>query len=79
MDSGSPDGSDAGERKPPALPADLPTSLDDRKEVRVSFVPETEMYDGWQGTSAAPRVHGLNCLATKRDELLTYGKANLSS
>lgn len=71
MDSGSPDGSDAGERNPPVLPADLPTSLDDRKEVRVSFVPETEMYDGWQGTSAARRNHGLYRLATRRGELLT--------
>ncbi|KAK4132883.1 hypothetical protein BT67DRAFT_463250 [Trichocladium antarcticum] len=33
------------------LPADLPRSLDDRKHVPTHLVPETEMYDGWQGQS----------------------------
>ena len=34
--------------RPRPLPADLPTSLDDR---RVSYMPpeETEIYDAWQG------------------------------
>ncbi|KAI0418734.1 hypothetical protein F5X98DRAFT_362960 [Xylaria grammica] len=38
-------------KKPQTLPADLPKSLDDRKVVPTEFVPETEMYDGWQGQS----------------------------
>lgn len=38
-------------KKPRALPADLPRSLDDRRHVPTSLVPETEMYDGWQGQS----------------------------
>ncbi|KAH8907016.1 hypothetical protein BR93DRAFT_945198 [Coniochaeta sp. PMI_546] len=33
------------------LPADLPRSLDDRRHVATELVPETEMYDGWQGQS----------------------------
>lgn len=37
-----------GENKSKALPADLPRSLDDRRMPREP-VPETEMYDGWQG------------------------------
>lgn len=41
--------SDSGEQRPRAVPADLPTSLDDRRNVPVDYVPETEMYDGWQG------------------------------
>lgn len=53
MDFGDPDdGGGFGEdepKKPRALPADLPKSLDDRKVVSTEFVPETEMYDGWQG------------------------------
>ncbi len=43
-------GSDDGfeERKPATeLPPDLPTSLNDRRPIE--FVPETEMYDAWQG------------------------------
>lgn len=51
MDSGASDSGDGGDKKPRALPSDLPKSLDDRKAVRTSFVPETEMYDGWQGKS----------------------------
>jgi hypothetical protein len=30
------------------LPADLPTSLDDRRSTRI-ITEETEMYDAWQG------------------------------
>lgn len=51
MDSGASDSGDGGDRKPTSLPSDLPKSLDDRKVVQTSFVPETEMYDGWQGKS----------------------------
>ncbi|PSR83246.1 DIL and ankyrin domain-containing protein [Coniella lustricola] len=43
-------GSVGGEQKPKALPADLPTSLDDRRMPREPVL-ETEMYDGWQGQS----------------------------
>lgn len=43
--------SDDGFPKPRALPSDLPKSLDDRRHVPVDLVPETEMYDGWQGQS----------------------------
>ncbi|KAJ4024382.1 hypothetical protein NW752_002951 [Fusarium irregulare] len=40
------------EEKPRALPADLPTSLDDRRHVpNEHLITETEMYDGWQGQS----------------------------
>lgn len=58
MDLGNPDGGadnpfdDAargGDRRSKPLPPDLPTSLDDRRAPREP-VPETEMYDGWQGT-----------------------------
>ncbi len=52
MDFADPDGGGFGNhepKKPPTLPADLPKSLDDRKVVPTEFVPETEMYDGWQG------------------------------
>ncbi|KAK0651466.1 hypothetical protein B0T16DRAFT_426299 [Cercophora newfieldiana] len=38
-------------KKPRPLPADLPRSLDDRRHVPTELVPETEMYDGWQGQS----------------------------
>jgi hypothetical protein len=34
--------------KPRQLPADLPTSLDDRRAVH-ALEEETEMYDAWQG------------------------------
>ena len=34
--------------KPRELPADLPRSLDDRKNFR-SYNEETEYYDAWQG------------------------------
>ncbi|KAK4656161.1 hypothetical protein QC762_308850 [Podospora pseudocomata] len=56
MDLGDSDGGfDAGfggpEKKRP-LPADLPRSLDDRRHAPAELlVPETEMYDGWQGQS----------------------------
>ncbi len=36
---------------PRPLPPDLPKSLDDRRRP-TELVPETEMYDGWQGPSA---------------------------
>ncbi|KAI6092763.1 hypothetical protein F4821DRAFT_266796 [Hypoxylon rubiginosum] len=54
MDLGDSDGGGFGEeqpQKPRALPADLPKSLDDRRMVSTELVPETEMYDGWQGQS----------------------------
>lgn len=34
---------------PTKLPEDLPTSLNDRRPADGLFVPETEMYDAWQG------------------------------
>ncbi|CAG8982147.1 hypothetical protein HYALB_00003239 [Hymenoscyphus albidus] len=42
---------DEPQKKPKALPDDLPKSLDDRKIVPSHYVPETEMYDAWQGQS----------------------------
>ncbi|KAK3372864.1 DIL domain-containing protein [Lasiosphaeria ovina] len=52
---GSDGGFDAGDDRLPQkkrpLPADLPRSLDDRRHVPTELVPETEMYDGWQGQS----------------------------
>ncbi|KAJ2990567.1 hypothetical protein NUW58_g2880 [Xylaria curta] len=54
MEFGDPDTGGFGDdepKKPRALPADLPKSLDDRKTVPTEFVPETELYDGWQGQS----------------------------
>ncbi|KAK3899940.1 hypothetical protein C8A05DRAFT_36436, partial [Staphylotrichum tortipilum] len=60
MDLGGPDGGFGGGfgdddgGMPPnkrTLPADLPRSLDDRRHVPTELVPETEMYDGWQGQS----------------------------
>ncbi|KAL6864217.1 hypothetical protein J3F83DRAFT_762040 [Trichoderma novae-zelandiae] len=48
MDLGD-SGGDTGRR---TIPGDLPTSLDDRRHAAGEFtVPETEMYDGWQGQS----------------------------
>ncbi|KAJ1337980.1 DIL domain-containing protein [Microdochium nivale] len=41
----------AQEQKPPVLPDDLPKSLNDRRRVLTDLVPETELYDGWQGQS----------------------------
>lgn len=35
--------------RPRALPDDLPKSLNDRRSVPAHYVPETEMYDAWQG------------------------------
>ncbi|KAK2597957.1 hypothetical protein QQS21_005873 [Conoideocrella luteorostrata] len=50
MDPG--DLSNDGEFKPRTIPADLPTSLDDRRHAPTEdYVAETEMYDGWQGQS----------------------------
>ncbi|KAH8707747.1 Dilute domain-containing protein C25B8.08 [Beauveria bassiana] len=44
---------DEGEQRPPRpMPTDLPTSLNDRRHAPTEFiVPETEIYDGWQGQS----------------------------
>ncbi|KAM0191365.1 hypothetical protein ACHAPA_002126 [Fusarium lateritium] len=51
-DSLSPDGFGQPDDKPRPLPADLPTSLDDRRHVpNEHLITETEMYDGWQGQS----------------------------
>ena len=36
---------------PPQLPADLPRSLDDRKNFQ-SYNDDTEYYDAWQGQSS---------------------------
>ncbi|KAF4584339.1 DIL and Ankyrin domain containing protein [Ophiocordyceps camponoti-floridani] len=46
-------GDSTGDTKSPRpMPSDLPTSLDDRRHAPIEgFVPETEMYDGWQGQS----------------------------
>ncbi|PTB66473.1 DIL domain-containing protein [Trichoderma citrinoviride] len=45
-------GDSGGEANRRSIPADLPTSLDDRRHAAGEFtVPETEMYDGWQGQS----------------------------
>ncbi|EEA26667.1 hypothetical protein EYB25_002297 [Talaromyces marneffei] len=41
---------DGTPKKPRALPADLPTSLDDRRRAP-EYAGEMEMYDGWQGQS----------------------------
>ena len=59
MDLGDSEGDfDAGAGNLPqqkrALPADLPRSLDDRRHVPADLVPETEMYDGWQGECPLP-------------------------
>ncbi|KAI1438682.1 hypothetical protein GGR50DRAFT_639254 [Xylaria sp. CBS 124048] len=53
MDFGALDGGGFGddENRSRSLPADLPTSLDDRKIAPTELVPETELYDGWQGQS----------------------------
>lgn len=56
MDLGDSDGGGFGGEQPQRtqprpLPADLPKSLDDRRVVSVDLIPETEMYDGWQGQS----------------------------
>lgn len=40
---------DEPQKKPRALPDDLPKSLDDRRSVATHYTPETEMYDAWQG------------------------------
>lgn len=37
---------------PRPMPTNLPTSLNDRRHAPVEYiVPETEIYDGWQGES----------------------------
>lgn len=55
MDLGDSEGGfDVGDgglpQKKRELPPDLPRSLDDRRHVPTELVPETEMYDGWQGS-----------------------------
>ena len=42
------------ETRPRKLPDDLPTSLDDRKNVSSHYTAETEMYDAWQGRKTWP-------------------------
>lgn len=61
----------AQEQKPPVLPDDLPKSLNDRRRVLTDLVPETELYDGWQGEfwlrryrSCASSVHPLLAVCT---------------
>lgn len=61
MDPGD-SGSDNGGEKRRTIPADLPTSLDDRRHAAGEFtMPETEMYDGWQGALR----RGLCCVAKR--------------
>ncbi|KAK3297659.1 uncharacterized protein B0H64DRAFT_129297 [Chaetomium fimeti] len=63
------------------LPSDLPRSLDDRRHVPTELVPETEMYDGWQGQSqflttpmlAKPMTFGDLALDDNYGEDLTKG------
>ena len=52
----SPDGTP---KKPRELPADLPTSLDDRRRAP-EYAGETEMYDGWQGGHLPFRRQGVS-------------------
>jgi hypothetical protein len=48
-----------GESKPRKLPPDLPTSLNDRRQIPPVFI-ETEVYDGWQGgTQLLPQARAL--------------------
>ncbi|KAI6785397.1 Allantoicase [Emericellopsis cladophorae] len=43
---------DESEQRPRPLPDDLPKSLNDRRHAsKESYVPDTELYDGWQGES----------------------------
>ncbi|KAM9883755.1 hypothetical protein VD0002_g10175 [Verticillium dahliae] len=51
MDLGDSNGAHKQHKMPRALPADLPTSLNDRRQRPTDLVQETEMYDGWQGQS----------------------------
>jgi hypothetical protein len=50
---------DSTPKKLRTLPADLPTSLDDRRRAP-EYAGETEMYDGWQGRRA-DLFKGLEC------------------
>lgn len=55
MDFGDPGSDPGGEQKPRTLPLDLPKSLDDRRHTAAeNYVPETELYDGWQGKWRTP-------------------------
>lgn len=80
MDFGHPDGGadgpfdgggpGPGEARAKPLPADLPRSLDDRRMPREP-VPETEMYDGWQGrlmTAPPPPLLESGALAEREKE-----------
>lgn len=61
--------------QPRALPADLPKSLDDRRRMPTDYVQETEMYDGWQGTSGLQTRAGARAFdssATSRYCLCPY-------
>jgi hypothetical protein len=51
--SGGFDEQSSVQKRPRALPDDLPKSLDDRRNVPSHFTQETEMYDAWQGMSRA--------------------------
>lgn len=54
MDPGASSGDEAEPKSRP-MPTDLPTSLDDRRHAPKEYsMPETEMYDGWQGKRTDP-------------------------
>lgn len=58
-DTQSDEGDNHHHHPQPARPKDLPTSLDDRRYVSSEYtMPETEMYDGWQGKPAYPTANG---------------------
>jgi hypothetical protein len=71
MESDDVDSGGFGEqpKKPRELPADLPTSLDDRRAVRDTLVRETEYYDGWQGWFDRTRCTTVLCCHRR----LTFG------
>lgn len=52
------DGAASPPSKPKELPADLPTSLNDRRVVSEYAPVETEMYDAWQGALPLPSPPG---------------------
>jgi hypothetical protein len=50
MDLSDPNSDDGDHHPQRARPTDLPTSLDDRRHATKEYtMPDTEMYDGWQG------------------------------
>jgi len=72
MDLGDSEGGfDAIAGAPPqknrTLPPDLPRSLDDRRHVPTELVPETEMYDGWQGKSSEPLLSTVRIIPRFRE------------